>query len=416
MQHADAPGTTERSHVAPPADVSREADRTPGGTVEFVMVPSARQAPRRGGAVVATVAIAAVVAAWAVGHQVLATAVHGEVWPAWAAADTAFDDAAADYRGAAERGESAIDRAEGLLEIAVGDLVASEDRAALEERVGAAREVLADRPASPGIADLGDPDGFAPAWDRYADAWNIIGLIPSREAAAEEYGSARDQVADGTLAIADASEALVAGTEARAAAAVEESPSATVRARLAVDEAVAALRHSPTVSSGDTSRYADLASAVDELRASHAAEEARLVEFPVRAEIESFARSIAYGVDFDVEWAYEVGGYASDGYYSGTAEFFADGEGWGLISLTHSIEDAWSWDENAKAVVVHEVGHVQVIREECATIFSGPEFAGDHETWATAWAISMGYDLPGSGIEAYGRPSDAQVQAAGACR
>ena len=42
--------------------------------------------------------------------------------------------------------------------------------------------------------------------------------------------------------------------------------------------------------------------------------------------------------------------------------------------------------------------------------------ATDHEVWATAWAIGMGYDLPGAGIEMYGRPSDAQIEASKACR
>jgi hypothetical protein len=114
--------------------------------------------------------------------------------------------------------------------------------------------------------------------------------------------------------------------------------------------------------------------------------------------------------------AYEVGGYSSDGWYSGTAEFFDDGDGWGLISLSESIEDAWTWDENAKAVVVHEVGHVQVLRDACSAIFTAGEFDGDHEAWATAWAIGMGYDMPGAGIEAYGRPSAAQIAAAAGCR
>lgn len=424
---ADAPEQTAPDGTAPggvgsggfPAGADRPT--LPEQPVEFVMVPPEPRAPRRDrrmGGVAAAAVVAGVVAAWAVGHQVVATVVHAEVWPAWVAADTAYDEAAADYRETAERAQSAIDRGDALVAIAVGALVADEDRANLEASISAAGEAIADRPASPGIAELDAPSTFAPAWERYADVVEMIGLIPSREAASARYEAARDRVAEGSLAIADATEAIVAGAEARTAAAIEENPSATVASRVAVEDAVAALRHSPGVSSGDTTRYADLAAAVDELRASHAAEEAERVEFPVRAEIEDFARSVAFGVPFDVEWAYEVGGYASDGYYSGTAEFFedGDGEGWGLISLTHSIEDAWSWDENAKAVVVHEVGHVQVMREACATIFTGAEFGGDHEVWATAWAIGMGYDLPGAGIEAYGRPTDAQIAAASACR
>ncbi len=62
---------------------------------------------------------------------------------------------------------------------------------------------------------------------------------------------------------------------------------------------------------------------------------------------------------------------------------------------------------------MHEVGHTQAIRPTCTPIFEGaPSSGGDHEMWATAWAIGMGYDLPGAGIEAYGPPTDAQIAAA----
>ncbi|BDZ53821.1 hypothetical protein [Agromyces marinus] len=365
---------------------------------------------------ITALAITAVIATWAVGHQVVASAVHADLWPAWSAADSRYDEAAADYDATAERGESAIRRGEALAEAASGDLVDPADLALLSEELEHARARLADEPASPGIAGLGDPDGFAPAWERYADAWRIVGLVPSRTVAAESLDVATHRVAEGNLAIADASEALVAGTEALATAALEDNPAATHRTRVAVQQAIDDLRHSPTISSGSADPFADLATAVAAMRSSQASEAARRADHPERARIEDFAESIANGVPFDVEWADEAGGYSSSEYYAGTAEFFPDGAGWGLITLTYSIEDAYSWDENAEAVVVHEVGHIQVLREECAPIFSGSVFSSDHEMWATAWAISMGYDIPGSGIEAYGRPSDAQIDAAAGCR
>jgi hypothetical protein len=40
---------------------------------------------------------------------------------------------------------------------------------------------------------------------------------------------------------------------------------------------------------------------------------------------------------------------------------------------------------------------------------AGPVFGSDDETWATAWAIASGYDVPGLGIGPYGRPTDAQL-------
>jgi hypothetical protein len=358
---------------------------------------------RRPAVVAAVVAIVAVVTLAVAGHQVAASVAHAQVWPEWAAADARYDEATERYDGAADRGGDSVERAEGLLEVPAGDLVLEEHRTALEAAIADARGVVADGPAgATGIASLTDPGDAAPAWERYADLWELVELIPDRREAAARVEASADEVAAATRAVADATDALVDGAEESAAAALAASPSATYRTRAALEWAL----DDAVAGSGAAVRLTDLASAVAERRAAS----------PVRAEIEDFARSISFGVEIDFEWAYVVGGYSSDGYYSGTAEFFDDGDGWGLVSLSESIEDAWSWDENAEAVVVHEVGHVQVLREACRTIFTGPEFGGDHEAWATAWAIGMGYDLPGAGIEAYGRPSDAQVAAAAECR
>ena len=379
---------------------------------------STRQvAPRRRSSLVVVAAIAGLFAVGVAGHHVVAESAHAQVWPTWAAADARFDEATTDYEGTADRGASAVARAEYLLDIATGDLVRPEDRATLEERVELAEEVLAETPAGPkGIVDLGDPASPAPAWERYADLGRFVELIPSRTEAAERFDAAQDRVASGTKAISEASQALLAGTEELAVAALEASPSATYRFRQAAEHALDGIRHSPDISSGDADRFTALASAIADVRASHVAEEEHRVTQPVRAEIEGFARSIALGVELEFAWAYEVAGLPSDGWYAGTAEFKDDGVGWGLITLSESIEWEWSADENTKAVVVHEVGHTQVLREACHEIFAAEPFSGDHEMWATAWAIGMGYDLPGAGIEAYGRPSDAQIAAAAQCR
>ena len=393
-----------------PSDASApDSDRPSGATASGAT-------PRRTGIIVIA-AITGLLAVALTGHQLVAAGAHAQLWPAWAAAEARFDEASAAYRATADRGESAVKRAESLLATATGDLVRSEDRAALEESIRSARDVLAEAPAGPaGIIDLGDPASPAPAWERYADLWSMVELIPSHDAAAVSFDAERDDVASGTRAIADASEQLVAGTEELVGDALAESPLATYRARVAVQDALDGIRHSPSVSSGDADRFTVLAAAVADVRASHAAEQQHRNDHPRRAEIESFARSIAAGVELEFAWAYAVAGLSSDEWYSGTAEFKDDGAGWGLISLTESIEREWGADENAKAVVVHEVGHTQVLREACYEIFAAEPFAGDHEMWATAWAIGMGYDLPGAGIEAYGRPSDAQIAAASACR
>ena len=371
---------------------------------------------RRTGLIVAG-AVAGLLAVSLVGHQFAADALLAQLWPTWSSADEQYDEALDAFERTSDRGDSAVARAEFLLETATGDLVRDEDRALLEDRVAQAREVLADPPAAPSRnAELGDPATPAPAWERYADLWRLVDLIPSRDAAAARFDTGAERVAAGTKAIAEASEALLASTEERARAALDESPSATYRTRWALEQAIEGLRHSPVVSSGDADRFTALAAAVAEVRASHAAEEEHRRSSPVRAEIEAFARSIASGVELEFAWAYTVAGRSSDAWYSGTAEFKPDGQGWGLISLSESIEREWATDENAKAVVVHEVGHTQVLRQQCYDLFVADPFGADHEVWATAWAIGMGYDLPGAGIEMYGRPTDAQIEAASACR
>ncbi|MEI5584946.1 MULTISPECIES: hypothetical protein [unclassified Agromyces] len=375
--------------------------------------PAPRRPERRSPGVRATAALVAVVAVSLAGHQLVASAAYAQAWPLWSAADARYDEATDGHAAAVDRGEAAVDRATGLLEVAAGDLVAADDRAAVEAAVAEAASVVAIRSGgATGIAALTAPDDPAPAWDRYADLWELAELIPDRHRAAERIEDSTVRVAAATRALSDAADALVDGAEATAASVLDASPAAAYRTRAALEAAL----DDSSGGSGSTVRLTDLATAVTAVRDSHAAEEERRRAHPVRAEIEAFARSIAFGVEIDFAWDYVVGGYSSDGWYSGTAEFFDDGEGWGLVSLSESIEQAWSWDENAKAVVVHEVGHTQVLREACHEIFSGPEFGGDHEAWATAWAIGMGYDVPGSGIDAYGRPSDAQIAAASACR
>lgn len=163
--------------------------------------------------------------------------------------------------------------------------------------------------------------------------------------------------------------------------------------------------------------YQQLAAAVAAVQASQTAEAARRAapEYASRGPIEEFARSIAHGVHLDFAWDHVVNGLSSEEWYSGTAQYwYADG-GWAKINLSYSIDWSYADDVNAKAVVVHEVGHTQVVRPECTPIFESEVFGGDDEMWATAWAIAAGYDVPGSGIEAYGRPSDQQIAEAGRC-
>lgn len=367
------------------------------------------QAGRIGLLVAAAAAVGLTLAG--VGQQVLADTVHREFWPAWTEADAALDAATARLDGERRDGASLAERAAALDAALVDGLFRVEDRTALADAAAGLDAALTAEVGAGalGIVSLTDPEEFAPAWERYADLWEILELAPERTAAAAERESAADAITTARTEVEAATETLVEGAMDAAGAALANHPSATFEARRDLQQL---LDHEPGMA--DAAVITELAAAVADVRASHAAEVARAEAYPVRAEIEAFARSIANGVALDFAWAYEVNGLTSDSWFSGTAEFGMDGEEWGLITLSESVEWAWGVDPNAEAVVVHEVGHTQVVREACAALFE--QAGSDHELWATAWAISMGYDLPGAGIEAYGRPSDPQVAAAAQCR
>ncbi|MGO4534804.1 hypothetical protein [Leifsonia sp. 2MCAF36] len=187
-----------------------------------------------------------------------------------------------------------------------------------------------------------------------------------------------------------------------------------IELRHAIDDGKAGVMSSQFGGSG----LLQIMSTIDGVNAAESAGEAAKQDpaYPVRAQIEDYARSIAHGVTLDFEWHKEVSGLG-DGWYSGTTQYHDDDGGWATIDLNFTLQEGWTdGDVDAKALVTHEVGHAQVVRPQCKPLFEGPTFQSNDEMWATAWAISMGFDVGGSGIEAYGRPSDAQIAVAAQCR
>ncbi|WP_395243790.1 hypothetical protein ACGGZK_16945 [Agromyces sp. MMS24-K17] len=314
-------------------------------------------------------------------------------------------------RRAADRGEATSVQAAALRAALVGELADPAAVAALDTAIGSLDEALdLPAPVAP-ITGAHPPDEpTVPAWDRLAALVELSAELPLVRERTIAFDATATLLADADSAVDDASSEVFTAAVGRAQAALDATPNASTRTRLDLQYAV-----DVTAEAGDAAAFAALADAVVAARDAQAAEEAHRRDEPRRAEIEAFARSLSNGVALDFTWSYEAAGVSSDGYYAGTAQFWPEGGGWGLITLTFSVADNWD-DENARAVVVHEVGHTQVIRDACHAQFTGPAFAGDHEAWATAWAIGMGYDLPGSGIEAYGRPSDEQIAVAATCR
>lgn len=278
---------------------------------------------------------------------------------------------------------------------------------------------LVDRVEDPSLPEpiAYDDSELRPPWT------SVLELLATRaraDALAEELERIDTDARDLAAAARSAEDARVAFYESAAADADEAlaaNPLASYESRVEVLHGVDQAGIGWTEARNSAGAYAALAAAVDAMEASAAAEGARRAqpEYAVHGPIEDFARSIAHGVTLDFRWAHVVNGLSSDEWYSGTALYHDTDGGWATIELSHSIGWNWADDVNAKAVVVHEVGHAQVVRPECEPLFRGPAFGSDDEMWATAWAIASGYDVPGSGTGPYGRPTDAQIAEAAKC-
>lgn len=179
---------------------------------------------------------------------------------------------------------------------------------------------------------------------------------------------------------------------------------------------IAAAGVSPTWSPESATQLSTFADAANAVTASQAEQEALLANpvHPNRPVIEAFARSLAGGVPIDFSWAPEVNGYGLDGSSGGYATWNTAQYGYSTVTLSDNVAERWP-EEGVQALVVHETGHA--ITSRCYDIYAAAPFSSDDEMFATSWAISMGYDDGnGSGEWAYGRPSDEQIAAAGACR
>ncbi|MBW8872046.1 MAG: hypothetical protein JF618_07725 [Leifsonia sp.] len=255
--------------------------------------------------------------------------------------------------------------------------------------------------------------------------WTVFADVQHKQALARQEDALRQKRAAELAALVAAQKAVTksyAAVYQELAAHGEQvltaDVSATYESKIPLRHAIDDGKSDVVQSQSNGTELLTIMTAVDGVNAAQAAGEAAKQDpaYPTRAQIEAYARSIAHGVTLDFEWHKEVSGLGDD-WYSGTTQYRYDDGGWATIDLNFSIQEGWTYgDVNAKALVTHEVGHSQVVRPECRTLFDGPAFHQNDEVWATAWAISMGFDVPGSGIEAYGRPSDEQIAVAGQCR
>lgn len=255
--------------------------------------------------------------------------------------------------------------------------------------------------------------------------WTVIGDVQHKaQLAHDEHALTRTRGAE--LKALDAAQAVFSTTAhdvyrelaAHGEQVLTADDSATYASKVDLRHAIDAGVHGVVTGGFGGAGLVNLIDATDGVTASQAVGEAEKQDpaYPIRAQIEAYARSIAHGVTLDFQWHAEVRGLG-EGWYSGTTQYHEGDGGWATIDLNFPIQDGWArGDVNAKALITHEVGHSQVVRTACKALFDGPAFRDDDEMWATAWAISMGFDVGGSGIEAYGRPSDEQIAVAGQCR
>ncbi|MDR2997770.1 MAG: hypothetical protein LBU78_06585 [Microbacterium sp.] len=389
------------------------AESAPMETPPVLEVEPAAPARRRtwlwvSGAVVATGLIVAGVQLWAnLSYDDANDAfLHARVSAAPATATLIATMDSADKRTAA---------AKALEGVSAPELLSSENRASL----AAAAEGLATDLADAGRIGLDPPrepqkKPLMP-WELFLQASDLRDRTTALEDRTADQDDAARSLSDsvGDLdalggRILDAAHAAVPAIEKTS---VDSRFAPVIELRKAADEVKSAgSRLDESASDGmlrlDKAVTAVRASAKSEL----AAKAGPLYE--TRRKVEAYARSISGGVLLEFVWTDRLLGQGAGQSGAGTATWDANDGGTSHITLTNSIARYWP-AEWTKALVAHEVGHS--ISAKCYEKF---DWENEHanEQWATAWAMSWGYDAYDSGANNYGTPPKSLQQAAKTCR
>ena len=258
--------------------------------------------------------------------------------------------------------------------------------------------------------------GDKPTW-----FWELF----NASAQLEEDGDEARALADDLLAEASdvftASDAVTESgvtllTSAGEAAAAFEAAHISARndAVIGLREAATAAIATTTIDDTAVSTYATLQSAAAQVVTTENEELAEKAGplMNARMEIEAFARSLAPGVLLEFDWAPVVNGAGYNGSMGGYTTWWWDDPGRSVIQLSNSVAEQWPADRS-KALVAHEVGHA--ISVKCEDMYDSST-QDSIEKWATAWAISMGYNDDANGVWAYGYPPQNYIDAAAGCR
>jgi hypothetical protein len=331
-----------------------------------------------------------------------------------------LDDAVVVRSDALVEARSALQVAEAVIAAAEDGYVGSAEKAALASR----RDVLAamvadadDDPAetvpdrAPLPSDASTAQLTEGARQLHAETARIRADTTRSNGTADEVMTALDRLEATGESFGDALPGV-------AQTVLDANTSATNETRIALKSDAQALGTGSTDWNQLESTVVSFVASAKAVQASQLSEEADKSGplYAARTEIEAYARSIAGGAAIDFDWAPIVIGYGEGGSMAGTsgcATDPSDGTYYSTITLTNSVASKWSSDSNARALVTHEVGHT--ITCKCWDLYEA-NAAGDFEAWATAWAIGMGFEEDGNGTQAYGRPSDALIDAAKGCR
>ncbi|MGB4134981.1 MAG: hypothetical protein WA971_00335 [Microbacterium sp.] len=295
------------------------------------------------------------------------------------------------------------------------ELIDDADRTVLQTESGALGAALTD--TSDLLVDappLPEPKSIWP-WAMFADGAALTTRTTGLRTLAADQESAARTVDDLVEEVVATGSSIADG----AADAVPAIEAANIDARLdpilALRDAGASVRRNSSafnVRTADTLQELD--EAVAQVKAS-AAEELAKKSGPLgdsRRDAEAFARSLTPGILLEFIWEPIVNGYGSDGSMGGVTTWWWDEPYRASIELSDSVAERWPSDAS-RSLIAHEAGHA--ITQKCAGLtYTSPQ--EDFESWATAWAIGMGYADEANGVWAYGYPAQSYIDAAAGCR
>lgn len=392
------------------------------------LIPKTRATPQRTIVTVVTVAVTIVTLA---GATVMGLAVTGLL--DYESASTRYISAYESRTELADALNDAVADRDAILDEARGDLLAADTvlLAAEDGYVGSAERaaLIAQRDSLATAVANGD-DTADEALDQaplrsdsttaeLTDA--VVALeaeIDEIRAGTTEATATTDEVSVALDQTESAGDAFMDALPAVAQAVLDANASATNASRIALKSDAKRLGGGSTEWDQLDNTFVTFVASAKAVQASQLSEEAEKAGplYSARTEIEAYARSISGGAAIDFDWAPIVIGYGEGSSMAGTSDCNVDPSDdsfYSTITLSNSVARYWGSDGNARALVTHEVGHT--ITCKCWDIFEASA-GGDYEAWATAWAIGMGFEEEGNGTQAYGRPSDALVDAARACR